>query len=111
MNKKLVIGPAALLVIAAFAAMPASSQGACTAPACPHVYINGVMGQEGKELRAIFWMTLRQTSTAFVEANCHHIFAGFTENPTGGGAAKGKIQGYFAYECEDPGCTAAGGER
>jgi hypothetical protein len=31
------------------------------------------------------------------------------ENPTGGGSAIGKVQGYFPYECSSATCTTSGG--
>jgi hypothetical protein len=43
MKKKFLIGLAPLLVTAAFAVIPAASQGfeSCVAPNCPHDYKNG----------------------------------------------------------------------
>ena len=89
MNKKLL---APLLVTLALVVMlPAASQGA------PHVYKNGVIGAEGKKVK-------------LVEVICHNIFAGYAENPLGGGAAKGFVQAFFPYECEEPACATSKGE-
>jgi hypothetical protein len=104
MNKKVSICLAPLFVIAAFVVLPAASQ-ACTAPACPHVYKNGVIGGEGKPLREILWGTLKIRNKTLGEIECHTVWGGFLENPAGGGAAKGQVQGVYAYECVDAVCT------
>jgi hypothetical protein len=104
MNKKVFISLAPLFVIAAFVVLPAASQ-ACTAPACPHVYKNGVQGAEGKKVREILWGTLKMKNPTLGEVECHNIFGGFVENPTGGGAAKGQVQGFYPYECVDETCV------
>jgi hypothetical protein len=105
MNKKLFIRLAPLLAIAAFVVLPGASQAACTAPACPHVYKNGVIGGEGKPLREILWGTLKIRNKTLGEIECHTVWGGFLQNPTGGGAAKGQVQGVYAYECVDETCT------
>jgi len=112
MNKKFLTCLAPLLVTAAFVVMPAASQGfeTCTAPNCPHVYKNGTIGAAGKLVRGIAWGTLQLHNEKLGEVECHNVFAGFAENPTSGGAAIGKVQAFFPYECNDPTCAAALGE-
>jgi len=104
MKKKFLIGLAPLLVTAALAAMPAASQ------AAPHVYKNGVIGGVEKKVREISWGTLKLKNGVLGEVICHNIFAGFAENPSGGGAAIGKVQAFSPYECESPSCIALGGK-
>jgi len=99
MNKKFLIGLAPLLVTALLVAMPAASQ------AAPHVYKNGVIGAEAKKVRQIAWGTLKLKNATLGEVECHNVFAGYAENPTGGGAAVGQVQGFYPYECVDSTCT------
>jgi hypothetical protein len=103
-NRKLSIGLAPLLATAALAVMPAAAQ------AAPHVYKNGVIGAEGKKVREILWGTLKLKNATLGEVECHNLLAGFLENPTGGGAAKGQVQGFAPYECASPSCLALGGK-
>ena len=114
MNKKFLICLAPLLVTAAFAVMPAVSQGepwgACTAPSCPHAYKNGLIGAEGEHINGIAWGTLQLFNTKLGEVECHNVFAGYGENPTGGGNGVGKVQAFFPYECNDPTCEGMLGE-
>jgi len=106
MKKKLLTGLAPLVVIAAFLVIPAASQ------AVPHVYKNGVIQTEGKKLRFIAWSTFTFTNpSVFGTSECHHAFEGFLENPTGGGAAVGKLQAFEPYECVDPACIGLGGKQ
>jgi hypothetical protein len=104
MPKKLFISLATLVAVAAFAVMPAVSQ------AAPHVYKNGVLSPEGKKLRLISWGTLKLTNATLGEVICHNVFAGYGENPKGGGAAVGKVQAFFPYECESASCLTLGGK-
>src|SRR5262249_54195430 len=93
MKKKLLVGLAPLVVVAALLVMPAASQAACTAPNCPHVYKNGVKSAEGKELHTLAWGTLHlKTTVAIGEVECRNVFTGVLENPVGGGQAKGLIE-------------------
>jgi hypothetical protein len=110
MNTKLSVGLAPLLAIAAFAATPMTAQAACTAPACPHVYRNGVILAEGKKLQLIAWGTLKLTSSSLGEVECHNIGAGYVENPIGGGIAVGKSEAEADYECVSASCAAFGGK-
>jgi hypothetical protein len=78
--------------------------------ASAHVYKNGVIGAEGKLARTIGWGNVKFTNASYGEVECQTISAGFTENPTGGGSAIGKGQGYFPYECVlTASCQTAGG--
>jgi len=108
--RKLFIGLAPLFAIAALIAVPATSQAACVAPACPHTYENGVKVAEGKKSRTIAWGTLTLKNATLGVVECHNIFAGFAENPAGGGASKGKVQAFFPYECVSASCIALGGK-
>jgi hypothetical protein len=103
-TKKVLIGLAPLLAIAALMAMPAVSG------AVPHVYKNGTIGKEGSKVREISWGTVKLTNGTLGEVICHTIFAGFAENPKGGGAAGGKVQAFFPYECESASCLTLGGK-
>jgi hypothetical protein len=79
--------------------------------ASTHAYKNGVLGKKGIPIPGIAWGTLKFTSASpYGEVECHTISAGSMENPTGGGSAIGKVQGYFAYECKlsEP-CKTSGG--
>jgi hypothetical protein len=105
MNKKLYIGLASLLAIAAFVVMPATSEAACAAPACPHIYKNGSIGSEGKKVRYITWGTLKLNNTTLGTVECHTAHEGYLENPVGGVAAKGQVQAFALYECVDETCT------
>jgi hypothetical protein len=109
MTRGLSLGLAPLLAIAALAVIPAATQAACTAPACPHVYRNGVIFAEGKKLRVIGWGTLTLTNPTLGEVECHNVGAGYVENPIGGGTAGGKSQAEVDYECESKSCKAFGG--
>jgi hypothetical protein len=117
MKKKFFTGLAPLLVIAACAMAPGSALGsaeivwpACTPPACPHAYVNGVIKKEAAIIRGIAWATLKLHNEKLEDVECHNIFAGFAENPTGGGRAIGKIQAFYPYECTDTHCTTQLGE-
>jgi hypothetical protein len=110
MNKQLGISLVPLLAVAALATMPAASQAACTPPACPHVYKNGVISPEGKKLQIIGWGTLKLTNPTLGEVECHNVGAGYAENPVGGGTAAGKLEANYDYECLSAHCTALGGK-
>jgi hypothetical protein len=117
MSKKLSLGLAPLLVIAAIVMTPASALGSaeitwpsCTAPSCPHTYLNGVIKKEAAIIRYIEWGNSKLHNTKLEDVECHNIFAGFGENPTGGGRSIGKIQAFYPYECTDPHCTTQLGE-
>jgi hypothetical protein len=104
MNRKFFfISLAPLLAIAALAVMPAASQ------AAPHIYVNGVIAKEAKKVREISWGTAKLKNSTLGEVECHNIFAGYGENPTGGGAAIGKVQAFYPYECGSSSCEALGG--
>jgi len=105
MNKRLQVGLAPLLAIAAFAVMPVAAQ------AVPHVYENGVMSAEGKKLRLLGWGTLHPTNATLGAPECHTVWTGYLENPTGGVAAVGQVQLFGTYECISPTCEALGGTK
>jgi hypothetical protein len=104
MNKRLQIGLAPLLAIAALALMPVGAQ------AAPHVYKNGVIQAEGKKLRTLQWGVFHLANGTAGIVECHAAFEGFLENPTGGGQAKGQVQAFSPYECANPACIAMGGK-
>ena len=79
--------------------------------ATPHVYKNGLKLAEGKKLRTIGWGTLKLTNATLGEIECHTISAGYSENPTGGGAAIGKVQAFSPYECVAETCKSLGGTK
>jgi hypothetical protein len=110
MKKKLLVSLAPVFAIAAFAVVPVGAQAACVAPACPHTYENGVKVAEAKKVRTIAWGTLKLKNATLGVVECHNIFAGFAENPTGGGASIGKVQAFFPYECASASCLALGGK-
>jgi hypothetical protein len=109
-NKKLLASLAPLLATAAFVAVPAAAQAACTPPACPHVYTNGARLPEGEKLPLFGWGTLKLMNSTLGESECHNVGAGTVENPIGGGAAVGKSKAWSAYECISAACTALGGK-
>jgi hypothetical protein len=83
--------------------------GAFSTKTFPHAYKNLVKGAEGTALRWIAWGTLKLSNATLGEIECHDVMAGFLENPTGGGPAVGKIQGFAPYECVSESCKALGG--
>ena len=104
MKKRFLIGLAPL-VVTAFMVMPTVAQ------AVPHVYKNGLISAEGKKLRTISWGTAKLKNITLGEVECHNVFAGYSENPTGGGAAKGQVQAFYPYECVAETCKALGGTK
>jgi hypothetical protein len=104
MKKRFLIGLAPL-VVTAFMVMPTVAQ------AVPHVYKNGVISGEAKKLRTISWGTAKLTNITLGPVECHNVFAGFSENPTGGGAAVGKVQAFYPYECVATTCASLGGTK
>jgi PKD domain len=77
--------------------------------ATPHVYTNGGKVAEAEKVRTIGWGTLKLTNAIIGEVECREVNAGYLENPTGGGAAIGKIQAFAPYECTSESCKALGG--
>jgi hypothetical protein len=104
MKKKLLIGLAPLAVIASFAVMPAASQ------AVPHVYENKGLVEEGVKVPQIAWGTLKLKNSTLGEVVCQNVFAGYSENPVGGGHAIGKVQAFYPYGCIDKTCKVVNGE-
>jgi hypothetical protein len=116
MKKKFFTGLAPLLVIAACAMAPASALGSaeitwpsCVAPACPHLYKNGILQKAKTILPGIAWGTLTLNNEKLGEVTCKNIFAGFGENPSGNVRTVGKVQAFFPYECAAPTCASGGG--
>lgn len=105
MKSKFLIGVAPVLAIAAFMLAPAGAQG-CTAPACPHYYVNGAKIKEGEvnKKTSIAWgnITLEGTEGSILGGHitCHNAAAGTAFNPTGGGAGEGKVSQFAPFSCE-----------
>ena len=79
------------------------------AAASPHWYTNEVIQPAGIILPTIAWGTLTFTNPALGQVECRNVIAGYSENPTGGGAAVGKIQAFYPYECVSASCLSSGG--
>jgi hypothetical protein len=60
-------------------------------------------------VRTIGWGTLKLTVGTLGEIECHNVFAGYEENPVGGGPAVGTVQAGYPYECVSETCTMKGG--
>jgi hypothetical protein len=75
----------------------------------PHWYKNGGIVEEGSSVSVLAWGTLTLSNATTGAVKCQTISAGGIENPTGGGAGKGKLLANFAYNCAAPNCEAAGG--
>jgi hypothetical protein len=108
MFKKLFIGLAPPLAVAAFAVMPVAAQ------ATGHYYSNGLKLAEGSKKTVIEWGTL---TLAGVNGDlqghegrltCHTAAGGTVENPVGGGAGVGATEVYVAYQCESEKTCVAG---
>jgi len=105
MKSKFLIGVAPVLAVAAFMLAPAGAQG-CTAPACPHYYVNGAKIKEGEANKkfSIGWgnITLTGTEGSILGGHitCHNAAAGYAFNPTGGGAGEGKVTQFAPFSCE-----------
>jgi hypothetical protein len=103
MFKKLSIGLAPLLVIAAFAVMPVAAQAVTQ-----HWYVNGALSLQGEQVPVVWFgneIDLSQTDTiGFGEVSCRTVGGGIIENPVGGGAGEGKMFAAAFFECKAPGC-------
>jgi hypothetical protein len=108
LRKFLTLAP--LLVIAAFAVMPAAAQ------AEPHFYSNhvglpaesGGPGAEGKDTLA--WGKLELEAKSIGKLICENEFGGDAYNPGGPeGAQPGeaKVDAYAVYDCTNEGCEVA----
>jgi len=102
MNMKRFLGFVPLLAVVAFMVIPAAAQ------AEPHQYKNGEITAPGEKVPQIAWgtLSLENLNTGLIE--CKNIFAGEGENPVGGGAAQGELEGYSAFNCKSASCEAAG---
>jgi hypothetical protein len=103
MFKKLFIGLAPLLAIAAFAMMPVAAQAATQ-----HWYKERVRLPEGESAPIVTVgnkVNVSQNS-ALGEINCRGVGGGIIENPVGGGAGVGRTNSSTFYECKAPLCEA-----
>jgi hypothetical protein len=101
MNMKRFLGLVPVLAIVC-AMIPAAAQ------AVPHQYKNGTITPEGEKVPQLAWGTLTLENLNAGLIKCHNIFGGTGENPVGGGAAQGELEGYSAYSCESETCEASG---
>jgi len=83
----------------------------------PHWYKNGVIVEQGAladpgsaGLDVIAWGTLTLSNATTGVFKCETVAGGDIESPTGGGAGKGKLDAFSAYDCVAPTCEAAGGK-
>jgi len=104
MFKKLSIGLAPLVAVAAFAVMPATSQ------ATGHYYSNGLKIAEGSKKTVTEWgtLTLAGVTREKGHVTCHTAAGGTVENPVGGGAGVGATEVFVAYQCESEKVCPAG---
>lgn len=104
MSKKLYIGLAPLLAIAAFAMTPAAAQALV-----PHWYVNGNKLAEGEVVPVIAWGQLTLESEPAGSAAptvCENAAGGTIVNPVGGGAGKGQTTRFSTWNCADTECPA-----
>src|SRR5262249_18502788 len=107
MFKKLFIGLAPLLAIAAFAVMPVAAQAATQ-----HWYSNAAKATEGEEIPIVVFgnevnlADMREGAGVF-PINCKTAGGGTIENPGGGGAGVGRTNLMGAYECKAEQCEKA----
>jgi hypothetical protein len=110
LSKRIVIGLAAVLAVAAFAAVPGAAQAACvsTNTTCPHYYVNGAQVKGGTAFTktAIGWgtLTLKGTKGNILGGHitCHNAGAGtlFNPEPLATSAGEGLIQQFAPFACE-----------
>ena len=93
---------ASVLAFVSLAAMPAAAQ------AEPHVYKNGALTPEGVKVPVLGFGTLVFENGNLGVIECHNIVSGNEENPTGGGGAKGELEGNSSYNCTSAACESAG---
>jgi len=101
MNMKRFLGFVPLLAIIVFVMAPAAAQ------AEPHQYKNGTITEPGEKVPQLAWGTLQLENANIGLIECKNIFGGYGENPVGGGAAQGELEGYSAYNCTSVACEAA----
>jgi hypothetical protein len=104
MFKKLFIGLAPLLVIAALAVMPVAAQAVTQ-----HWYKSGVVIPENEAVPVVWFggeTNLNQTSPGFGEVNCKTVGGGMIENGRVGQAGVGGMNAVAFYECKGPQCEA-----
>jgi len=103
MSKKLFIGLAPLLAIAAFVVIPAVAQGACLEVGKCHFFKNGTQETEGVKIPTVSWGTVTLTSADGV-VTCENAVLGNVENPTGGGSGVGETNNFATANCVSAGC-------
>jgi len=103
MFKKLFIGLAPLLVIAAFAVMPVVAQAEPK-----HWYRNGAKLAEGTVVPIVMFGGKIDVSqqNALGGPDCKTVAGGTIENPIGGGPGVGRTNSLNFYECKAPSCEA-----
>jgi hypothetical protein len=105
MFKKLFIGLAPLLAIAAFAVMPVAAQAENQ-----HWYRNGVIIPENLATPFVWWgnkVNINQVDQFGHEVNCRGVGGGTIENPGIGGPGepgRGSMTAAAFYECKAPQC-------
>jgi len=115
MSKKLFIGLAPLLAIAAFVVVPAAQA------TTPHYFSNNVKlpaskgnaaeGEEGASY-GIGWGTLQlKGETGLAKGSglsCHNVVAGRIWNPVGGGPGLGETEVFATWDCQNEGACESG---
>ena len=106
MFRKLFIGLSPLFAVAAFAVVPVAAQ------ATGHYYSNGLKIAEGSKKTVMEWGTITwagvKGGTLPNHMTCHHVLAGYVENPVGGGPGVGSTEVWVAYQCEQENLCPAG---
>jgi len=104
MSKKLYIGLAPLLAIAAFVLTPAVAQATS-----PHWFVNGTEAPHGEPVETISWgqLTLESEPAGIaLPVICNNVAGGTIENPKNGGPGVAKTANFATYECKDEECPA-----
>jgi hypothetical protein len=105
MSKKLCIGLAPLLAIAALVVMPVAAQ------AAPHYYVNGIRTSEAVSTPILGWgiVTIEPLGTPLRDVNsaCEYSAGATVQNPgTGetGPAGRGAINNFSSWNCANANC-------
>jgi hypothetical protein len=72
-----------------------------------HWYSNAAKATEGEQIPVVWFgneANLAQTGSSFGEVNCRTVGGGTIQNPGGGGAGVGSMDGVAFYECKAPKC-------
>jgi hypothetical protein len=103
-SKRLLIGIAPMLAVAALALEPA------VANAAAHYYRNGSSTPipEGEKVPILEWgkLTLEPEPTGCDCTTCDNSAGGYIENPIGGGSGAGKILRFATWNCTNGECPA-----